>query len=182
MLLFRIKTTWLCEEKESGALKKTKSEELVEAVNYTEAEKVAYAIAENEQRCVFDEVDIAIQRIDNVSAILYQPVLEKDDNLLEGLVYTYFSETEDSEVGLYSVKVNATELDEATNKEKETSRIILIPAKSNGEASKLAKLYAKQVLGIHDARVKDVKFDRCSAILLTPKSYEKITREEIVLE
>lgn len=180
MLLFRIKTSWLCEDKGSGALKKTKSEELVEAINYTEAEKVANAIAEKEQRFVF-EMDIAIQRVDNVNAILYQPVLEKDEKLLEGFVNTYFSAEEDSEIGLYSVKVNATEID-ANFKEKETSRIIFIPATSNGEASKLAKLYAKKVLGIPDARVKDVKFDRCSAMLLTPGTYEKITKEEIVLE
>ena len=49
---YRIKTEWTS-EREGGALAKTKTEELVYASSYSEAEKVAYALAENQNRTQF---------------------------------------------------------------------------------------------------------------------------------
>ena len=49
---YRIKTDWLAEQ-EDGKLQKTKTEELVFASSYTEAEKVAYALAEKYERAKF---------------------------------------------------------------------------------------------------------------------------------
>ena len=180
MQLFKIKTNWLQENNETGALSKTRTEELVEAINYTEAEKVANTIAENEKRFALGDLDIVIQRIDNVYDILYQSVLAKDENLVDGLVCSYFEADDDTEVGLYSVKVVTTEMDDK-GKEKDVARILMVPARSNGEASKLAKLHMKQVLDYKDPIVKDVRFDRSSAILLNPQTYKRIADKEITL-
>lgn len=181
MQLFKIKTTWLKETPESGAAAKVKTEELVEATSFTEAEKVAYAIAEREGRMYLDdEVDINIQRVDGFT-LLYQPVMERDEELVENLVCLYFDIDKGDEVGLYNVKVVTSEIDEKC-KVKQYTHNLLVPASSNGEASKLAKLHAKKYMASPDAIVKDVKFNNASALYLTQGTYQYVTTQAISLD
>ena len=56
---YRIKTEWVS-ERDGGNLAKVKTEELVYVSSYTEAEKVAYAIAESENRTQFGSINIEI--------------------------------------------------------------------------------------------------------------------------
>lgn len=175
MQLFRITTTWLRENPESGAAEKTKTDELVEAANFTEAETVGFNIAERENRHLLSDVDINIKRIDNVSRIIHQDVLVTDEELLSGFIYNYFEGSEDSGEGLYNVKVVFTEINEK-GKEKKYAEIFLVPASSNGEATKVVADWVKKY-DSRDAVVRDAKFDKASAILLTPKTYGSITKD-----
>lgn len=179
MQLFRSITTWLRENPETGAAEKTKTEEIIEAVNFTEAEKIAFALAEKEVRFKLGDVDIDIKRINNINEIIYQPVLVHDDTLVEGLTYNYFEGTDDTGEGLYSVKVMFTEITDK-GKEKRSSETLFVPANSNGEATKIVKAW----LSKNDTRdfvVRDAKFDKASALLLTTSTYNIIADKTITL-
>ena len=160
---FRIKMEWTS-EKEDGALVKTKTEELVLASNYTEAEKVAYAIAEDQNRMKFSSsisMDIVKTKI---SELLYNDALVHDETLVEGLVHNYFEESDDTGVGLYAVKVMYIEVDEKTGREKYPVETIYTPAVSNIDAADFVKSYLKHN-EIREFVIRDTKFDKAEAIL-----------------
>ena len=93
---YRIKTDWTS-EKEDGNLSKIKTEELVYASSYTEAERVAYAIAENQNRTQFSGINIEIVKT-KINELVYNDVLAQDDVLILGLVCNFFQESEDTGV------------------------------------------------------------------------------------
>ena len=95
---YRIKTEWIS-EREGGALAKVKTEELVYASSYTEAEKVAYALAEDENRTQFGSISIDITKT-KITELVYNDTLEQSADLVSGLICNYFSEGEDTGVGL----------------------------------------------------------------------------------
>jgi hypothetical protein len=173
MKLFRITTAWLRENPETGAAEKIKTDELVEAQNFTEAETVGFAITEHEQRFKLGDVDINIKRIDNITEIIHNSeVLATSDELIQGLTYSFFEGEEDSGEGLYNVKVVFTETGE-NGKDKKITETYLVPASSNGEATQIVTNRIKKL----DSRifvVRDAKFDKASAILLTPKTFQSI--------
>ena len=111
---YRIKTEWTS-EREGGALAKTKTEELVYASSYSEAEKVAYALAENQNRTQFGSISIEILKT-KITELVYNNVLTQDTELTAGLVCNFFEEAVDTEVGLYCVKVMYMVVDEKTGK------------------------------------------------------------------
>jgi len=156
---YRIKTDWVT-EKADGSLQKVKTEELVYAANYTEAEKVAYALVEEYNRTKYADVKIEIIKT-KISELLFNDVLSHDDTLLEGMVCNFFEESEDSGVGLYSVKLFTTTIDEKSGKEVKTTDTIFTPASSNTDAaSKIAQAYK-----MYDYVIRDIKFDKAEAIL-----------------
>ena len=109
---YRIKTGWLGEANESGQLQKLKTEELVLATSYTEAEKVAYELIASQNRKQFsDDVSIEILKT-KIEDIIYNDNLHKDDSLVCGLVSCYFEEGDETGVGLYGVKVMFITIDE----------------------------------------------------------------------
>lgn len=177
MQLFRSITTWLRENPETGAAEKTKTEDIIEAVNFTEAEKVAYTLAEKELRIKLGDVDIDLKRINNISDIIYQPVLAHEKELVEGLTYNFFEGTDDTGEGLYAVKAMFTEITEK-GKEKRSNEILFVAASSNGDATKIAKLWLSKY-DTRDFVVRDAKFDKASAILLTTSTYNIITDKAI---
>lgn len=177
MQLFRITTTWLRENPTTGAAEKYKTDELVEAQSFSEAETVGFAITEQEQRFKLGDVDINIKRIDNISEILHNPrVLVTSDELLQGLTYSYLEGEEDSGEGLYTVKAIFTETTE-NGKEKKIPETFLVPASSNGEATRIVTDHiAKR--DMRNFVIRDAKFDKASALLLTPKTYESIANNQ----
>lgn len=159
---YRIKTEWL-KERDDGNLQKEKTEELVYATSYTEAEKIAYALVEDQQRTKFSS-DISIEIVKTkISELLYNDILEHDSALVGGLVCNYFSEGEDTGVGLYSVKTVTTTSDEKSGKEKRTTDTIFIPATSNSDAARRVTDYLGNTMS--DFVIRDVKFDKAEAIL-----------------
>lgn len=175
--LFRIKTTWMCENPETAALEKTKTEEIVQAINYTEAEKIAYELAEKEFRYKLGSVDIEIVRM-KPSEIVYNDCLVKDENLVCGLIYSFFEGDEHSGEGLYNVTVTYPVINEKNGKEKYCKETILVAATSNNKAYDIALCLFQKSMN-NNVTVKDVKFDRASALLLDPKYYENIVSKQL---
>ena len=157
---YRIKTEWTA-EKEDGSLVKLKTEELAYATSYTEAEKIAYALADEQNRSKFGSFIIEIVKT-KISELLYNNILEHDDHLIGGLVCNYFSDAQDS-VGIYSVKVIFTNIDEKTGKEKKSTVTIFTPATSNTDAAKCIHNYLKD--SMQDYVIRDIKFDKAEAVL-----------------
>lgn len=171
---FRIKTEWTA-EKTDGGLAKTKTEELVYASSYTEAEKVAYEIAENEGRMQFNSsINLEITKT-KIGEILFNLTLCTDSNLIAGLVHNYFEEGDDTGVGLYGVKVMYIELDEKSGGEKRSNDTIFTPAASNTDAANYVKQYLKEY-ETRDFVIRDTKFDKAEAILWSPDMHKEKVR------
>ena len=171
---YRIKTEWIS-EREGGALAKVKTEELVYASSYTEAEKVAYALAEDENRTQFGSISIDITKT-KITELVYNDTLEQSADLVSGLICNYFSEGEDTGVGLYCVKVMYIELDEKSGKERRSNENIYMPATSNVEAVQLVYDYLKRVGEMRSYVVRDAKFDKAEAILWPPHIHKEKTQ------
>jgi hypothetical protein len=159
---YRIKTEWLA-EKEDGGLMKVKTEELVFASSYTEAEKVAYELTENQSRTQFGSVNIEIVKT-KITELLHNDNLVQDNKMVAGLICNYFEETENTGVGIYAVKVMYITLDEKTGKEKRNSETIYTPASSNTAAATYVQNYLKR-FETRDFIIRDTKFDNAEAIL-----------------
>lgn len=171
---YRIKTEWVS-EREGGALSKVKTEELVYASSYTEAEKVAYEIAEKENRTQFGSVNIEIIKT-KISELVYSDVLCQDHELISNLICNYFTEGEDTGMGLYCVKVMFIEIDEKTAKEKRTNDNIYVPATSNIHAAQFVRSYLEKVGEGRDFTIRDTKFDKAEAILWPTDVYQEKIR------
>lgn len=158
---FRIKMEWT-REAQDGTLQKAKTEELAYVTSYTEAEKIAYALIQDEDRTKYGSVNFEILKT-KISEMLYNETLEHDDVLVGGLVCNYFTEPESSGVGLYSVKVVSTTIDEKSNKEKKETYTIFTPAKSNTDAARRINDHLSGTMT--DFIIRDIKFDKAEAIL-----------------
>lgn len=172
---YRIKTEWIS-EREDKSLAKTKTEELVYASSYTEAEKVAYSLVERYNRTAYGAVSIEIIKT-KISELLWGSIMEKDDILVSGLVVNFFSEEDTTGVGMYQVKVLFTELDPKSGKEKKSNENIFIPAKSNAEAGAGVLAYLKKVGEVREYVIRDTKFDKAEAVLWPVEVYQsKVNR------
>lgn len=170
---FRIKTEWT-KEGETGALAKVKTEELAMVTNYTEAEKVAYAIAEDQQRAHYGSINIEIVKT-KITDVAFNDILAQEDTTTCGLICNYFEESEDSGSGLYMVKVVILTLDEKTGKTKRTPQTIFVPATSNADATKRAE-EAMRRTGCEFV-IRDTRFDKAEAIYWPASIHELKTRE-----
>lgn len=166
---YRIKTEWT-KEAADGQLQKAKTEELVYATSYSEAEATAYALIEAENREQYSDASIEIIKT-KISEMLYNETLDHDDSLINGLVCNFFAEGEDSGVGIYSVKVMIPFLDEKSGKEKMNSETIFTPASSNTDAAERISKYLKN--SASDFIIRDIKFDKAEAILWSPSMQEQ---------
>lgn len=166
---YRIKTEWM-KAAADGQLQKTKTEELVYATSYSEAEAVAYALIESENREQFSDASIEITKT-KISEMLFNETLDHDDTLIHGLVCNFFAEDEDSGVGIYSVKVMIPTVDEKSGKEKMSSETIFTPASSNTDAAERIAEYFKR--SANDYIIRDIKFDKAEAILWPPSVQEQ---------
>jgi D-hexose-6-phosphate mutarotase len=170
---FRIKTEWTA-ERNDGGLAKTKTEELVYASSYTEAEKVAFALVEDQGRMQFNSsINLEIDKT-KIDEILFNSTLCADSNLIAGLVHNYFEEGDDTGVGLYAVKIMYIELDEKSGKEKRSNDTIYTPAASNTDAANYVKQYLKK-FETRDFVIRDTKFDKAEAILWSPDMHKEKT-------
>lgn len=174
MNFFRIKTEWT-EEKADGSLQKVKTEELVLASSYTEAEQIAHSLIESENREQFGDVNVEILKT-KISEVAYNNVLTTSSNTVHGLICSFFEEKEDTGVGLYAVKVLYMEIDERTGKEKKSSDTLYVPATSNADATIFTHKYLKAMGESRMFVIRDVKFDRAEAILWEADIYQNKTK------
>lgn len=173
---YRIKTEFTDENQQDGSLYKRKSEDLVMAASYTEAEKIAYALIESLGRAELNEnVTFEIIRT-KIEEVLYNNVLATDKQLVCGLTNAHFEEDEDSGVGLYAVKVMLSEMDEKTGKIRKSNEVIYTPATSNKDAADYVTKYLKKV-ETRDFIIRDIKFDKAESILWPADVYVRKCEE-----
>ena len=92
---YRIKMAYKAEDA-NGAIALMKTEDLVMATCYTEAETIAYKLMEGKDQ--FGEVSYEIVKT-KISEVLYNETFATDEELICGLFTYYFEEPEDTEVG-----------------------------------------------------------------------------------
>lgn len=156
---YRVKTAWM-KESPDGEVKKAKTEDLVYAANYTDAEKVAYAIIEDQKRTAFGEVNVEIIKT-KISEMLYNDNLDHDNDLVGGLVYNFLAHDDNENTGIYAVRVIIITADEVTAKEKRTSEVFYTPASSNTDAAK----HVSEYLRGQEFLIRDIKFDKAESVL-----------------
>lgn len=168
---FRIKMQWKGVS-DDGSIVKKKTEDLVYATSYTEAEKIAYALIESESREAYEPIfNLEITKV-KMEDLIYNNTLESDSSLVGGMVYSFFRHGADGE-GFYNVCVVTITIDERTAKEKMQRRVFFVPAQSNADAtSKILKH-----LPDADVIVRDVKFDNAQSILLPTTTYQQKANE-----
>lgn len=157
---FRIKTE--CKvEKPNMELGKKKIEELVYATSYTEAEIMAHELIASLNRSQFGDAIYEIIRT-KIDDVLYNSVLVSEGNFPNGFSYNYFEEPETSGVGLYAVSVVYVTIDEKTAREKTTTEVFYVPAKSNSDATERINQHLKDCPT--EFIIRDTKFDKVEAI------------------
>lgn len=157
---YRIKTEWT-KELDTGALEKAKTEELVMASSYTEAEKVAYAIAEDQVRTHYGSINVEIIKT-KINDVLFNDIFVQDERTTCGLICNFFEDSEESGVGLYMVKVVIFTVDEKTGKTRRSAQTVFTPATSNADAAKRIEGLMNE--GANDFVIRDTKFDKAEAI------------------
>lgn len=177
LCFYRVKTEWTKED-ETGVLAKVKTEELVMATSYTEAEKVAYAIAENQQRTHYGSMNLEIIKT-KINDVVFNDILVQESDTTCGLICNYFEEAEDSGVGLYMVKVILFTIDEKSGKTKRSSQTIFVPATSNSDATKRVDEAMRKTMA--DFVVRDTRFDKAEAIYW-PKTIHQLKARDFDLE
>lgn len=170
---FRIKMAYKGTD-DQGAIVPVKTEDLVMATCYTEAEKIAYTLAEGKDE--FGEVDIDIART-KIGSVAYNDTLATDRALTCGLITYYFEEDETTEAGLYAVSVIYHDVDEKTGKAKKTSETIYMPADTSKAAIENTHKYLKAEEETRDWTIRNVKYDKAQSILVTPDTHKSNTRE-----
>ena len=165
---FRIKETYKGTD-EQGAVVKIKTEDLVMATCYTEAEKIAYALAEGKDN--FGDVDIEIVRT-KIQNVVFNNTFAVDTNPVCGLISYYFEESDETEVALYQVNLTYYDTDEKTGKEKTQNDTIFVPAASSYDAIDNVGDYLKKQQEHRDYAIRNIKYDKAQSVLVTPETYE----------
>lgn len=156
---YRIKMQWKG-LMDNGALEKIKTEDLVYASSYSEAEKMAYAIIEDQNRTQYEGVYSMEIIKTKIEEMLYNNTLDHDNNLIGGMVYNYFPSIENGE-GFYEVKAESIVIDERTAKESKRTEVIYTPAVNNFDAATRVLDYLKG----QDAVIRKVTFDKAESVL-----------------
>jgi hypothetical protein len=173
---YRIKTEWT-KETSTGALAKVKTEELVLATSYTEAEKVAYGIIEDQSRTQFGSANLEIIKT-KISNVLFNRILAQDPKPICGLICNFFEESEESGFGFYTVKVVYFETDEKSGKTKSSNDMFFVPATSNANA--IVRVEHRLADSALDFVIRDTKFDKAEAIYW-PESVHQDKMKELDL-
>lgn len=164
---YRIKMQWKG-ELEDGSLEKLKTEDLVYASSYSEAEKMAYAIIEDQNRTKHDEI-YSIEIIKTkIGDMLFNETLDHDERLVGGMIYNFFPTVDNGE-GFYEVKLDIITIDERTAKERKTRESIYTPATDNIDAAARVLKY----MSGQDVIIRKVTFDKAESILWPKDVFER---------
>ncbi len=166
---YRIKMAYR-DEADNGAIVPVKTEDLVMATCYTEAEKIAYKLMEGKD--LFGDVSYEIVKT-KISSVIYNDTFQTDHNLICGLISYYFEEPEDTEVGLYAVSAIINFLDEKSGKLKPQKETIYLPADSPRQAIANATAYIDSTFMDADSyTIRNVKYDKAQSVMVTPEVHK----------
>lgn len=161
---YRIKMAFRAEA-ENGAIVPVKTEDLVMATCYAEAESIAYNLMDGKDQ--FGDVTYEIIKTKIIN-VLYNDTFKTDENMVCGLISYYFEEPEDTEVGLYAVSAVLSFMDEKTGKIKPQKETIYIPACSPNQAISNASKYLEEVYySAENFTIRNVKYDNAQSVLVT---------------
>lgn len=160
---YRIKMAYQ-DTDDKGAVVLFKTEDLVMATCYTEAETIAYELSAGKDK--FGNVEIEILKT-KISEVVYNDTFVTDTALTCGLITYYFEEDENTTVGLYAVSVVYREINEKNGKEKRTTETIYVPAYSSKEAIDNTNDFLKLVGETREWTIPNVKFDKAQSVLVT---------------
>ena len=156
-----------------GAIVPIKSEDLVMATCYTEAEQIAYKLTEGKDE--FGDVDVEIVRT-RISEVAYNDTFATDTELICGLISYFFEESEDTEVGLYQVSLVYYDVDEKTGKTKSSNSTIYVPAYYSSEAIENIRTYLKRAGETREYTIRNVKYDKAQSVMVTPETHQNNIR------
>lgn len=165
MDFFRIKFDYLKEDETDGKVITMKREDLVAAVNYTEAEVIANEYMSS-LGALGDNIKYEILKT-KIEEFLLTKAFSIDKDIRKGCVQYYFEEDaeEIAAPALFSVKVLYTEILD-NGKKKKTTESIYVPAANNRSAYESVSKYLTKV-ETRDWSIRDVKFDKASSVLVT---------------
>lgn len=166
---YRIKMAYRAEA-ENGAIVPVKTEDLVMATCYSEAESIAYKLMEGKDQ--FGEVGYEIIKT-KIGSVLYNDTFQTDENLICGLISYYFEEPEDTEVGLYAVSAVINFMDEKTGKIKPQKETIYLPAQSPRQAIVDATEFIDDAYPSAESyTIRNVKYDKAQSVMVTPDTHK----------
>lgn len=156
-------------EDEKGDLITKKQEDLVIAVNYTDAEVTATGIMADMNMSKFDD-NVKYEIIKTkISEILFTNIFDVDDTFKDDFSLYYFSQ-EENEAGLFAVTVVYTEINDK-GKPKNQKEDIYVAATNPKEAYVYVQNYLKCV-EMRDWVIRNVKFDKASSVLVTNEMHQ----------
>lgn len=167
---YRIKMAWLAAS-EDGSLTPTKTEDLVYASSYTEAEKIAYLLIQEQCRNQYGDVAFEIVKT-KISQMLYNSSLLQDPTLISGMTYNYVDKKSAESAGIYAVKVMLISLDETTAKKKRNYETYYVSALSNSDAAKSVTEHLK----MHEFVIRDIKFDKAESVIWPVAVFNSISK------
>lgn len=166
---YRIKMAYKAEA-DNGAIVPVKTEDLVMATCYTEAESIAYKLMEDKTQ--FGDVSYEITKT-KISEVLYNDTFQTDENLICGLISYYFEEPEDTEVGLYAVSAIINFIDEKTGKNKPQKETFYVPATTPQNAIKAVTTLIDDSYSTADSyTIRNVKYDKAQSVMVTPETHQ----------
>ena len=169
--IFRLKFAYKYQN-DNGEVKKAKTEAFAECETYTDAEKLVYAIVEQNGWGQFGLPEYEIIKTKyKVKDFIDNKVTCEDTygNDLEGRVECYFSKDND---GFFVIKVKFIHIDENTGKEKYTSQVFVVAEESINSAIVTLRNYLRR--SMTDFIIVDSKLDPAENIYLFPESYTSI--------
>ena len=170
---YRFKSTWTKEDADNGGVAKVKTEDLISAESYTEAEKIAYQIIESQNRTKLDPLFSFEIIKTNIRELLYNPEeMDTDETTVKNRVYAFFT-SEDAEVGIYAVDALIYE-DDDNGEQKSRKNTLYVAAPSSAKAQKIA--VKKMSYEDLDYIIRAVKFDKAKSIVWTSEEYGRAVK------
>lgn len=170
---YRIKMAFK-DEAENGAIVPVKTEDLVMATGYTEAEKITYKLMEGKDR--YGDVNYEITKT-KIKEVVYNNTFLTDEELICGLISYYSEEPEDTEVGLYAVAAIVCFMDEKSGKVKPQKETFYIPAESPNQAIEYTNQFIREAYSTCDSfTIRNVKYDKAQSVMVTPEIHQANVR------
>lgn len=169
---FRIKMAFPFQN-EQGKTEKLKVEDIVYAVNYTDAENVAVALIHNDHRAEIEEPEYEIVKTKISDLRPSKLLLLNKDQTFAGLVQASFDNQESSCDGLYQVKVNHIDGEDKDGYPTYKTDAVWVFASSSDHAGELAM---KRWDGC-SPKILKVEYDKAESIIV-PKSFFENTSED----
>ena len=169
---FRIKMSFSFKN-DQGKTEKAKTEDIVYAVNYMDAEKVAYALIKDQHRDEVSEPEYEIQKTKIADLHPSKLLIVDHDTTLAGLVYASFDNGEYSCDGLYQVKVNHEDGLDKDGEPTFKNETVWVIGKSSDHTTELAMARFDGC----SPKIKEVKFDKAESIIV-PKTFFELPSED----